>query len=86
MIVEATGSASKVTGAQANVTLIVSSTGTAYPARKVGKIKAVIRFIKRLVRPVREKIYFFTLFLQKTFLATKTGKPTTNDSPVASSH
>lgn len=74
MIVQTDGSCESLSGVTSRTSKIVSTTGTAYVNK--GKLKAVIRFVKKIVRIVKS---FFRELLTIPFVVkmnTKSGIPT----------
>lgn len=79
MIVSAEGHSHAHAESDANITMIVCTTGTAYSKR--GKVAAVIRFFKRNVRQIIN-VFSYVCSSVKVFMATKSGKPTSIDPPL----
>lgn len=80
MIVQACGSSENHTTTTGAVTMIVSATGTAY-VRK-GKIKAITRFFRKMVAPVRSYISKIVKTITTCkMLTTKSGRATSIEPP-----
>jgi hypothetical protein len=82
MIVSSDGSVIVKTKSTGSATMIVSTTGTAYGKR--GKIKSVMRFFRKGVKPIKASIVKL-VDVYTVFMHTKTGKPTSIDPPVNTS-
>ena len=80
MVVESSGFSVTHTESSATATMIVAATGTAY-VRK-GKIKSVMRFIRKCIRPIREIVQKVFVVLTSLVLHTKSGRPTSIDPPL----
>jgi hypothetical protein len=78
MIISSEGKCEKRSQSSANLTCIVSTTGIAYT--KKSKLKAVIRFFKRIYSNI--KLSFSKVkIVVKRFLSTKSGLPNSLNPP-----
>lgn len=78
MIISTEGKCEKVSQVSANLTCIVSTTGTAYVNKS--KLKAVIRVFRRIYQKVKSFFVFIKEFYIK-FMNTKTGLPNSLNPP-----
>jgi hypothetical protein len=80
MIASSEGKVTCVSVVDSQVTMIVSTTGTAYT--KTGKVNAVIRFFKKIYRKI--KFVFVNVVDVVHTVCSKTGKPQSIEPPAAS--
>jgi hypothetical protein len=82
MIVESSGISNSSSGAESLASKIVTCTGTAYT--KKGRLNAVIRIIKRVVRKVQTAWQKFSEHVTSLKINTKSGEPSTLAPPFSS--
>lgn len=80
MIVEVSGNVNVKTVSEGTVSMIVSTTGTAYG--KKGKIKSIIRFFRKAKNFIVTKTKTIVEVVVSLPLVSKTGKPSCIEPPV----